>query len=73
VVAVAASADTQNPVVDTYTGLTRGARQLQDSWDLLNTAFSPERYSATANIIRQVENAKRMDWAARFSPPTPSD
>jgi hypothetical protein len=73
VAAVAASADIQNSVVDTYTSLTRGAKQLEDNWDLLSTTFSPERYSATTNIMEQIENAKRMDWVSRFSPSASND
>jgi hypothetical protein len=67
--AIAVSGDAQNAAIDSYTSLSRGAQQLQDSWDQLGAAFSQERYSATANIIKQVEHAKRRNWASTFSPP----
>jgi len=71
--AVAVSGDAQNAAIDWYTSLPRGAKLLQDTWDLLSAAFSQKRYSATTNIIKQVEDTKRKEWVSRFSPPASAD
>ena len=71
--AVAVSGNAQNAAIDWYTSLPRGAKLLQDSWDRLSTAFSQERYSATTNVMRQVEDTKRKEWVSKFSPPASGD